>query len=145
MIQIEQSHVVKRPVEHVFAFAAHPENNPKWWEPIVDSKLLTAEPIQKGTRFREVGKSPMGPVETVFEVTVYEPPRQATYKVVSGPIPAEVIQTFEPVEGGTRLTVRVQLQPRGLIGLLLPLMRRRLSQSWKRSLVTLQGLLEARP
>ena len=144
MIHIEQSIVVKCSVEEGFAFAANPENNPKWWSKVVEDKLLTAGPIQKGTRFREVAKEPWGTIETVAEVTVYEPPQQMTYKAVSGPLPAEVTETFEPVEGGTRVTITVHVQTRGLLKLLQPLMRRTLRQTLQGNLVTLQRLLEAR-
>ena len=145
MIHIEQSIVVKRPIEEVFVFAAHPENNPKWWPGVLEDKLLTAGPIQKGTRFREIAKEPWGTIEHIAEMTVYEPPRQMAYKAVSGPLPAEVTETFEPVEGGTRVTITVHVQSRGLLKLLKPLMRRTLRQTLQGNLVTLQRLLEARP
>ena len=145
MIQIEQSIVVKRPLEEAFAFAADPENNPKWWPGVLEDKLLTAGPIQKGTRFREVAKEPWGTIEHMAEVTVYEPPRQMTYKAVSGPFPAEVTETFASVEGGTRVTLTVHVQPRGLLKLLQPLLRRTLRQTLQGNLVRLQNLLGAQP
>ena len=145
MIQIEQSIVVKHPIEEVFAFAAHPKNNPKWWRGVVEDQLLTTEPIQQGTRFREVAKEPWGTIEHVAEVTVYEPPRQMAYKAVSGPLPTAVTQTLDPVASGTRVTLTVHVQPRGLLKLLQPLLRRTLRQTLQGNLVRLQSLLEAQP
>ena len=143
MIQIEHTQTIQQPVARVFAFAANPENNPRWWATVENTQLASGQPLAAGARFHEVGQAPFGKVESVFEVTEYEQARRAAFKVIEGPIPAEVTETFEAVGGGTRVRVRVQVRPRGLLRVLQPLLGRMLDKNWQKNLSQLKTILEA--
>lgn len=57
----------------------------------------------------------------VWELTEYEPNRRASWKTVGGPVPVTDLRTFASVEGGTRVTMRYEMQARGFFKLLQPL------------------------
>jgi uncharacterized protein YndB with AHSA1/START domain len=142
MIMVTHRQIIEQPVERVFAFAANPENNPQWWATVLEAELASEGPLQPGSRFRELGQGPLGKIESLFEVTAYQPGKQAQYRVIKGPIPAEVTETFAAANGGTELTVRVTVQPRGLLWLLQPLLGRMIDKNWQDNLNQLKKLLE---
>ena len=84
----------------------------------------------------------MGKIESLFEVAAYEPGEVAQFRVTEGPISAEVTETFTAVNGGTELTVKVAVQPRGLLRLLQPLLGRTIDKNWQGNLIQLKMLLE---
>jgi hypothetical protein len=63
-------------------------------------------------------------IETVYEVTEYEPKRIAAWKAMSGPLQLKFRRTFERVEGGTRFAVRYEGEARGFLKLAWPLITR---------------------
>lgn len=142
MIQVKHSQIIEQPVGRVFAFAADPENNPQWWATVLNTELESDSPLRQGSRFREVGQGPLGKIESVFEVGDYEPGKVVQFRVIEGPIPAEVTETFTSVSGGTELTVKVAVRPRGLLRLLQPLLGRMIDKNWQGNLVRLKKLLE---
>jgi uncharacterized membrane protein len=60
-------------------------------------------------------------IETEYEVTEYEPNRITAWKTVSGPLPLTFRRIFERVQGGTRVTIRYEVEPRGFFRLVEPL------------------------
>ena len=56
-------------------------------------------------------------MESKLEVTVFEPNKRFVQKVISGPIPFEIIQTFDPSVNGTKLTLLAQGEPGGFFKL----------------------------
>ena len=56
-------------------------------------------------------------MESKLEVLVYEPNKRYMLKIISGPIPSEIIQTFDPDVNGTKLTTLIQGEPGGFFKL----------------------------
>jgi carbon monoxide dehydrogenase subunit G len=79
--------------------------------------------------------------ESVF--TEYEPNRKITQKSTSGSVPFEVQLMCEPVEGGTRLIVIAEAQPRGLFKLVGPLLVRLRKRQFASDLANLKAMIEA--
>jgi uncharacterized membrane protein len=72
---IEQTICIKAPIEKVFDFVAHPENNKFWIPDVIESKKLTQGPNGPGSRFRFVTRAPLGlPVWAEAEITLIDPP-----------------------------------------------------------------------
>jgi hypothetical protein len=59
-------------------------------------------------------------VPTTYEVIQYEPNRSAAWKTVSGPLPLKFQRTFERGEGGTRFTIKYEVELRGFFKLVMP-------------------------
>jgi uncharacterized membrane protein len=118
MIRIEQSIVIDRPLAEVFAFAADPANDPRWNEPIVATRLLTAGPVGVGTVFQHTARFLGRRFETTVEVTEYEPNARACVRTVDGPLRSTGCRVFAAAgAAATRLTITVNGAAVGLFRL----------------------------
>lgn len=142
MIRIEHDQEIGRPIDAVFEFAANPENNPRWWAPVQEARLLAEGPVATGSRFEEVGRTPLGQTTSEFEVASYDAPHEVQFRVVEGSVPAIVTERFEAQNGSTRVHVTVQVQPKGLMRLAQPLLRPMLDRMWRGNLRELKRVLE---
>jgi len=124
MAKIEVSTVINRPVEEVFAVLSDEENRPKWSATTLEVKKTSQGPIGAGTTWRGVDKIFGRQMERESVFTAYEPNRKITQQSTSGPVPFEVQFMYEPVEGGTRVIVIAEAQPRGFFKLAGPLLMR---------------------
>ena len=113
--------VINRPIEDVFAFLSNLENDIKWRSEWVETRNTSGGSPGVGATFLLVGKFLGRRIETVYEVIEYEPNRSAAWKNVSGPLPLTFRRTFERVEGGTRFTIRYELELSGFFKLVMPL------------------------
>ena len=143
MLKIESTTVINRPIEEVFAVLSNFENNPKWSSAFLEAKKTSEGPIGVGTTWRGVAKALGQRIETELECTEYEPNRKCAQKSKSRPFPTEVRQTFEPVEGGTRVNVRLDAEPGGFFKLAEPLVVSMLKRLTEADLATLKDLMEA--
>jgi uncharacterized protein YndB with AHSA1/START domain len=140
----EQSIVIDRPIAEVFAFVTDQRNTPQWQAGLVEVRPLAAGLPGVGKRYALVRNFMGRRMEAVNEYLRYETDRLVTFKTISGP-EVEASYLFEPVENGTRVTSRVQLQISGLMGLFDPLIGMSLRREMRAALPALKALLESRP
>ena len=143
MAKMETSIVINRSLEEVFAFTTNFENQPKWQSRLLEVKKTSEGPIGVGTKWRFVAKFLGQRIEFEQECTEYEPNRMYAGKSTSGPFPIEGRQTYEPVEGGTRLNVIGEVQPGGFFKLAEPLVVSMLKRLTDADLANLKDLMEA--
>jgi hypothetical protein len=79
----------------------------------------------------------------VYETIEYEPPKQAAWRAMSGPLPLTFRRTFERVHGGTRVTIRYEVELSGFLKLVKQLVMRLGKQQLAGDLPKLKALLEA--
>jgi uncharacterized protein YndB with AHSA1/START domain len=77
MASFENTVIIQRPVEEVFAFLADFENLPKWNDAIVETTKTSPGPVAVGTTYRQIRSVPSRSEEG-FEVIAYEPASQPT-------------------------------------------------------------------
>ena len=70
-----------------------------------------------GAQVTDVRKFLGRDMESKLEVTVFGPNKRFVQKVISGPIPFEIIQTFGHSVDGTKLTILTQGEPGGFFKL----------------------------
>jgi uncharacterized protein YndB with AHSA1/START domain len=144
-IRIELTFEIERPVEEVFAYVTDPEKLPEWQPTTLAVTKETDGPMGKGTRLREVRRGPLGKrVESLVEVSEYEPNRRFGLRILSGPLPIDGHHEFEPTEAGTRLVFVAEGQPGGPMRILSPLLARVLRRQFASYYVRLKTILEAR-
>ena len=144
MARAEASVVINRPVEEVFAFASNPENEPQWSTGILESKQTSAGAMGVGTTLQGVSHLLGRRIEWSSEVTEYERNRKIRYKA-SLPPPLSLEQTliFEPVEGGTRVTIIAEGEAGGFFRLAEPIVVRMYERQMEASVANLKDILEA--
>jgi uncharacterized membrane protein len=143
MTRIERSIVIGRPVDEVFEFTHDLTRNPLWQTTLVELEVLTDGPMRTGTRWQEARRFLGKRIETVLELTEYEPNTRSAVKMVSGPVPLTGTYTFEPVDGATRFTVTGELDAHGFFKLAEPVFARITGRELESNLGHLKDLLEA--
>jgi uncharacterized membrane protein len=125
MAPITHSIEIARPPEAVFDYVNQLDRHSEWQADIVSSKLETPGPVGVGSRASDTRKTPVGTQTVTYEVTEHDPPRRAAFRGVDGPVRPLGSVTIEPVgEAGSRLTLELDLQGHGLLGLIVaPLAR----------------------
>jgi uncharacterized membrane protein len=139
----ELNTVINRPIEEVFTVLSNLENDLNWRNEWVDARKVSDGPIGMGTQFSLVAKAFGRRIETVYETIQYEPNRIAAWKAMSGPLPLTFRRSFEHVEGGTRFTIRYEVEPRGFLKLLLPFLAGSVTRQHVGDLRKVKELMEA--
>ena len=115
--------IIGRPVEGVWAYIEDPSHDVHW-RPVKNLKR-----IGSGVGARYEGVVGVGPKSYpyVTEITHYEPPTRLAWKGISSAgwlIGSEGSYTLEAVDGGTRWTIELTLEPNTFLGRLVePLVR----------------------
>jgi deazaflavin-dependent oxidoreductase (nitroreductase family) len=124
MAHIEGEIVIHRPVEEVFDVVSDERNEPTYNPRLLWVEKISSGPIGRGTRFRAATKTMGQPVEMTIEFTEYERPRRLRSSTHMPTMEIQGALSFDPVPQGTRMRWSWELQPRGVLRLLRPLIAR---------------------
>ncbi|MEE9491632.1 MAG: SRPBCC family protein [Dehalococcoidia bacterium] len=144
MISIEQSVVINRPIEEVYAYVVDVENCPQWRSSCLEAKRFTEGPIRAGTTERYTMRVFGRRQETTMEVTEYEPHRKYAWRATSGGLfPLRGWFTFQTVDGGTKVTETIEAEPSGFLKLAKPFIVRMFRREGESDFSNLKEILEA--
>jgi len=126
MTSIVHSVEIGRSPEEVFDYLGELEKHGEWQEQIVSVEVETDGPTRVGSRATEVRRAPGLKVKSTYEITEYDPPRKASFRVINGPVRPFGTVTVEPVGDGSRarVTLEIDLESHGVGKLLAPLAMR---------------------
>ena len=144
MVKVELEVIINRPIEEVFSFMSNVENDSQWSTGAVETKLTSEGPIGKGSTFEEATMFLGRKIEMTGEYTEYIPNKKFVCKSISGPFPAEGSYTFEEVDGGTKVTATIEVEPRGFFKIAEPLLIRMFKRQSEAELANLKDLLESK-
>lgn len=105
--------VIAKPPALVFAWVSDPAKRPTWQSGIKESKLLTPPPMGVGSRIGTVVEQNGQTVETVAEVTAYEPDHLLAGRTVTGSYVMTTAYELTPDSAGTRLRVTTDAELKG--------------------------------
>jgi uncharacterized protein YndB with AHSA1/START domain len=143
MIVIERTTMIDRPAREVFDYVSDPSNDSRWQADIIETKRPEGA-LKSGSTFEWLVKF-MGKRKTPVEVVKLEPNTIFQIRVISGPpfgLRPVVTYSFEPTNGGTKLTRLIQAQPSGMGVLMSPMMKTMIGNYSTKYLKTLKGILE---
>jgi uncharacterized protein YndB with AHSA1/START domain len=129
----------------VFAYVTDTSNDPAWHTDALEARKLSEGPIGMGTKWHVRFKPAMGDSEGEMEVVAFEPNRTEVQRGVIGPMQPTLTYVFEPADGGTRFTRRVQIKVSGIMRLMEPLMRLMTPNGNAGFLANLKRVLEEQP
>ncbi|NIN72564.1 MAG: hypothetical protein GTO46_11725 [Gemmatimonadetes bacterium] len=116
MLRYDASITIDRPVEEVFEYMQDIDREHEWQPNLREAEQSPKGEPSVGTRRRYVSEFMGKRFENVYVNTVYEPNRRVTYKSASeSDAQAEGEITWEALDNGTRVTMRVALQVGGLL------------------------------
>jgi len=143
MVKIEMDVVINRPVKEVFAFVSNVENDPKWSLGTLENKFTSKGPIGKGSTFKEVTMFLGRKIESIGEYVEYVPNKKIVCRVASGPMPAEGKFYFEATNGGTKITMTMEIEIGKFFKLAEPLLVRMFKRQLEAEHANLKDLLES--
>lgn len=103
-MRVENTRMIARPIEEVFAFLALPENNELWMSVVIGTTRAATGPVTLGETYQHSVKFLGRTFDVTFEVIELEPPRRFCVRNVSGPIEFHGCYTLESVGNQTRFT-----------------------------------------
>jgi len=124
MVRIRGSTVIARPVEDVFDFVADERNEPKYNPRMTRAEKVTPGPVAKGTRWSATIESRGRPLDMDMEVTDYTRPTRLGSTTSTSTAEIHGAVSFEADPVGTRISWSWQLQPKGLLRVMGPLIAR---------------------
>jgi hypothetical protein len=110
----------------------------------VSVEKASSGPIGVGTRWRAETMRGRRRIPMTIEVTAYDPPRRLASQTRLAGMDITGELSFEPVSAATRMRWRWQLEPRGPLTLLGPLMVRQGERQEQAIWQSLKRFLEAR-
>ena len=134
---------IERPVAEVAAFAGDPGNAPSWYVNIESVRWQTPEPVQVGSRMDFVASFLGRRIEYTYEVAELVPGERLVMRTAQGPFPMQTTYTWEPVDGGTRMTLRNNGEPSGFARVTAPVMALAMRRAMTKDLAALKRRLEA--
>lgn len=121
MPQIDGEIFIDRPVEVVFDIVADERYEPHYNTIMLDVVQITPGPIGVGTQFRAKAKGLGQSVEMTTEITTFDRPTRIELRTHMSTLEIQGCQTFEPIDGGTRMHWHWDLAPSGFYRLMGPI------------------------
>lgn len=142
MAVIEESILIRRPVDQVFAYATNVTNLTRWVADMVDVEMVSPEPMGIGATFKGANKVMGQRMPWTSQVTQYELNKSWGAVSTSGSTLIEETMFFDSVEGGTKFTAKYNIKLGGVLKLVSPIMANSMRSQTRNNLVTLKKLLE---
>jgi uncharacterized protein YndB with AHSA1/START domain len=143
LIRIQLTVEIARPPSEVFAYISDPAHLSEW-QGTAEVEQLTPGPVREGTRFREVHEQMGRRIESVTEVTGYDPDTHFAVDITEGPMPIDGEWNLEPSAAGTEVHFLASGKLSGPMRLLSPLVGRAIRRQMRRDHQRLKQLLESR-
>jgi len=139
LVVVEAAVDIKRSPEDVFDFCSDPSHEPEWNPMMKRIVKVTDGPVGVGSRFTtELAKGPA----MVLECIGYERSSAWAFTGDSRALKASSEGRIVPTPQGVHLVMRMELEPRGLLRLATPLLRRRLTSMFPRDVDNIKAQLE---
>jgi uncharacterized protein YndB with AHSA1/START domain len=135
--------VIDRPVEEVAAYAGDPTNAPEWYVNITSIEWRTEPPLAVGSQMDFVAQFLGRRISYTYRVTELVPAERLVMSTAQGPFPMETTYTWEPVERGTRMTLRNTGEPSGFARVGAGVMAKAIRRSTTKDLARLKAMLES--
>ena len=141
--KLEANVVVNRPIEHVFAFLAAPENHTKFVPGLLEFKQTSPGPLwQVGAQIQGVRRLLGRRTSIRYELAEYEPNKKLGLMAFMGPSRFKGTYLLDPVRDATKVTFSLEFEIRGLMRLAQRFLVRMGKTSGTESLDNLKRMLE---
>jgi carbon monoxide dehydrogenase subunit G len=142
MFVIEETIVINRPHDAVFAFVSDPANAHQWQSVVSSKQWTSADPPGVGSQQRVDARWLGLNVESTNEYSVWDPPNEVRFTTSNGPFRIEEGIKLEPEGNSTKLTWDMRLESRGLFRLAEGFFKGQAIKTTASDLKTLKRILE---
>ena len=142
---IRESIEISRSPADVFAYIDDLATHGEWQEQVVSAKVDGDGPTRVGTRSTETRKIGGREQQMTYEVIEHNPPQVFAFRGVDGAVRPNGRATIEPLDGGarSRVTLDLDFEGHGMGKLLLPLVRNRAANQVPKDQARLKQRLES--
>ena len=144
MIDLNMNTRIDQPPKQVFSFVATPENDFQWQYGTLASTQISKGQMGIGSLFRTIGHFMGRRIESIYEVTEFEPSKKYGFKSLYGPIYSHTLYTFEVIDGSTRINISSQASPGNLFKTDDMIVEKNVKNQYRENLAILKDVLEAR-
>lgn len=134
---------IKRPIEEVFDYVSHFENDVQWWFGIKESRVTSAVKHGLGTQYWQLSTFLGRRNETTFEITEYAPVHHITLRSIQSPIPFTARYLLERDDVGTRFSMDAEVNWLGFYKYAQPFFNFMMQQIAHYSFKKLKNVLES--
>jgi uncharacterized protein YndB with AHSA1/START domain len=135
--------IIERPIARVAAYAADPENAPRWYVNIKRVEWKTTPPLEIGSEIAFVAEFLGRRLAYTYRVNAFEPGRRLVMATAEGPFPMETTYEWQSVaNNGTRMRLRNRGSATGFSAILAPFMTWSIRRANRRDLSRLKEILE---
>jgi Polyketide cyclase / dehydrase and lipid transport len=137
--------VIRCSTEEVAAYAANPDNAPKWYVNIKTVEWKTTPPTGVGSQIAFVAHFLGRRLAYTYEIVEFVPGKQLVMRTAEGPFLMETSYSWERTpDGHTKMTLRNRGIPSGFSAWVAPLMAWAMRRANRRDLARLKAVLENR-
>jgi uncharacterized membrane protein len=144
MVTHEVAITIYRPIQEVFAYVSDFQKSLEWQSGLVESKRISEGAQGVGAQYVGARNFMGRKLESTIELTSFEQDKQFAYKSIAGSTHFHQSFSFEPADGGTRVSSSIEMETGGLLGLAKPLILSSLKHDMGADFETLKKRLEAR-
>ncbi len=132
-----------RPPDEMFAYLSDFSSTQEWDPGVIEAERLGDAPVQEGTEFRLLASFLHRKIPLTYRIVEYDPPSTVTFRGESSTVVSLDRITFEPSDGGTRITYDADLALKGPFKLADPLLALAFKRVGARALTGLHKTLRA--
>lgn len=137
--------IINRPLTEAAAFAADPDNAPRWYVNIKSVEWKTPKPLALGSKLAFVAEFLGRRLAYTYEVVAFEPNAKFVMRTAEGPFPMETTYEWEALgPEQTRMTLGNRGEPSGFGAIMAPMMAMAMRSANRKDLALLRSLLENR-
>lgn len=140
-IDVEVSVTIAKPRADVAAYVVEPANEPAWISGIKQSQTEGGGPLAVGTRVKRRASMMGRGIDYTTVINEYEPGRRVQM-TTEKPFPMIIDYAFDDAGGGTVFRQRLRGGPKGVMGLLSPLLARMVRGNVTKDMERLRAALE---